>query len=80
MAQKVKVYSTPSCPWCKLAKELLKKHSIPFEDLDVGSNLVARREMIQKSGQMGVPVIEIDEEIIIGYDEPQLRKKLNLPA
>ena len=64
---KVKVYSTPACPYCKMAKDFLKQNNVEFEDIDVSSNHDAAHEMIEKSGQMGVPVIDIDGKIIIRY-------------
>ncbi len=75
---KVKVYSTPTCPWCHVAKDFLKKHKIPFEDIDVSKDEKAAHEMIQKSGQMGVPVIEIDGKMIVGFNEAEIRKALGL--
>ncbi|MEK7281366.1 MAG: glutaredoxin domain-containing protein [Chloroflexota bacterium] len=75
----VKVYSTVTCPWCRRAKQFLTQHNIPYEDLDVGSNVTARNEMVKKSGQLGVPVIDIDGEIIIGFDEPKIRHKFSIP-
>ncbi len=78
MAQQVKVYSTPTCPWCKRAKQFLDDNKISYQNLDVASDKAARDEMITKSGQMGVPVIDIDGEITVGFDEKWLRQKLNL--
>lgn len=72
----VKVYSTPTCPWCKRAKKFMEDNSIPYKDVNVAEDKAAREEMIRKSGQLGVPVIEIDGEIIIGYNEPKLKEKL----
>lgn len=77
---KVKVYSTPSCPWCNIVKDFLKKNSISFEEVDVSQDTPAAQEMIDKSGQMGVPVIEIDNQIIVGFDENRLRKLLGLSS
>lgn len=73
----IKVYSTPSCPWCIRVKEFLKENSVQFEDIDVSRNVNAAREMVKKSGQMGVPVIDADGEIIIGFNEPRLRQIIN---
>ena len=70
----VKIYSTPSCPWCIRAKEFFKSNSISFEDIDVSSDINGAREMVKKSGQMGVPVIDINGEIIIGFDESRIRE------
>ena len=73
---KVKVYSTPTCPWCHKAKDFLKEKNVDFEDLDVSSNDEARNEVLDKSGQMGVPVLDIDGEIIIGFDQDAIEKAL----
>lgn len=75
---KVTVYSTPTCPWCKTAKKFLQDNGVQYEDKDVASDLAARQDMTAKSGQMAVPVIDIDGRIIVGYDEPQLREALGL--
>jgi len=74
----VKVYSTPTCPWCKRAKEYLKKNNIQYEEINVQGNKEAAQEMIKKSSQMGVPVIDIDEKIIVGYDEEALKEALKI--
>ncbi len=74
----VKVYSTPTCPWCVKAKEFLKKHNIKFKELNVAANAAAREELIEKSGQMGVPVIDVGGKLIIGFDEKELKKALKL--
>jgi len=76
--EKVKVYSTPSCPFCIKAKEFLKANKVEYEDLNVAEDNKARDEMIEKSEQMSVPVIEINGEIVIGFDEEKLRKLLKL--
>ena len=65
----VKVYSTPSCPWCTVAKNYLKSRNVLFEDVDVSRNREAEVEMVQKSGQRGVPVIDINGNIIVGFDQ-----------
>tara|TARA_Y100000310_G_scaffold342814_1_gene447585 strand:- start:639 stop:884 length:246 start_codon:yes stop_codon:yes gene_type:complete len=77
---KVIVYSTPTCPWCKKAKEFLKEHDIKFEDVDVAADKERAQEMIEKSGQMGVPVIEIDDTVIIGFDKEEMEKLLEIKA
>jgi len=71
---KIKVYSTPSCPYCHLTKEFLKENNIEFEDVDVSKDEAALMEMINKSGQMGVPVIDIDGEIIIGFNRAEIER------
>lgn len=74
----VKVYSTPACPWCKKAKEFLASNKIEFQDLNVANDENARQEMIKRTNQMGVPVIDIDGEIIIGYDLSKLKSKFGV--
>lgn len=78
MAKNIKVYSTPTCPWCLRTKQFLKENNIGFEDIDVSSNQTAAEEMIQKSGQMGVPVVDIDGQIIVGFDKEKIRQSLGL--
>ncbi len=65
----VKVYSTSSCPWCTVAKNYLASKNVKFEDVDVNRNREAAMEMVRKSGQRGVPVLEINGDIIIGFDQ-----------
>jgi len=74
----VKVYSTQSCPWCKKTKEFLKKKKVKFKEIDVGASQKAAQEMIKKSGQTGVPVLDINGEIIVGFDEAKIKKALKL--
>ena len=76
----VKLYSTPTCPWCHWAKEFLKTNNIVFEDINVAADEDAAREMIEKSGQMGVPVLDIDGKIIIGFNIEAIKKALNLKS
>tara|TARA_Y100000031_G_C8031700_1_gene297431 strand:+ start:124 stop:360 length:237 start_codon:yes stop_codon:yes gene_type:complete len=71
---KVKIYTTPTCPWCKKAKEFMKEKKISFKEIDVASDEKGRKEMIDKSGQMGVPVLEINGEILVGYDPDAIEK------
>ncbi len=75
---KVVIYSTPTCVYCKMAKDFLTEHNIEFEDHNVAEDEQARAEMVEKSGQMGVPVIFIDDEMMIGFDEARMRELLNL--
>ncbi len=72
------IYSTPSCPYCKQAKAYLAERNIPFTDVDVAADAAQAQEMIQKSGQMGVPVIDVDGEIIIGFNKGALDKALGI--
>jgi len=74
----VKIYSTPTCPWCIRTKQFLKDNNITFEDIDVSSNQTAVEEMVQKSGQMGVPVLDIEGEIIVGFDKERIKATLGL--
>jgi glutaredoxin-like YruB-family protein len=78
MAKSVKVYSTPSCPWCIRAKQFLKENNVIFQDMDVSGDKQAADEMVQKSGQMGVPVLDIDGEIIVGFDKEKIKQSLGL--
>jgi len=75
---KIKIFSTTGCPYCYTLKEFLKKHDIEFEDIDVSTNEKALEEMIEKSGQMAVPVVDIDGQIIVGFDKEKISKLLNI--
>lgn len=74
----VKIYSTPTCPYCIKVKEFMKEHDIEYEDINVAGNMEKAKEMVDKSGQMGVPVVDIDGEIIVGYDVEKIKKALKL--
>ncbi|MBD3296418.1 MAG: NrdH-redoxin [Candidatus Omnitrophica bacterium] len=74
----VMVYSTPTCPYCKKAKQYLKENDIEFEDIDVSEDQEKAREMSEKSGQMGVPVVEVDGEFVVGFDKGKLDSLLGL--
>jgi len=74
----VKIFFTPTCVYCETLKEYLKKHNIKFEDIDVSKDEAALNEMLEKSGQMGVPVVEIDSEIIIGFDKKRINQLLKI--
>ena len=76
----IKLYITPTCPWCQKVKEWLKKKKVAFEEHDVAESDQARAEMIEKSGQMAIPVIDIDGEIIIGFNEKKLEEALSKAA
>lgn len=75
---KVRVFSTPSCPYCVTLKQFLKKHNIKFEDIDVSQDKAALDEMIEKSGQMKVPVIDINGKFIKGFDKEKISKLLKI--
>jgi len=72
----VKIYSTITCPYCIMAKKFLIQNNIKFENIDVGADEAAAKEMVDKSGQMGVPVLEINGKIIVGFDKPKIMEAL----
>ena len=74
----IKVYSTPTCPYCVMAKDFLKENKIKFQDIDVSRDHKAADEMFKKTGQYGVPVIDIDGKYIIGFDKEAIKKALKL--
>ncbi len=74
----VRVFSTPVCPYCFTLKEFLKDNKIEFEDVDVASDDKAREEMVEKSKQMGVPVIDINGEFIVGFEKEKISKLLGI--
>jgi glutaredoxin-like YruB-family protein len=76
--KKVIIYSTPTCHFCSLAKDYFKENNIPFDEFNVASDLAKRKEMVEKSGQLGVPVITIDDEVIVGFDKPKIDQALGL--
>lgn len=75
---KVTMYTTPTCGYCKIAKEFFKQHNVEFQEKDVAVDLEAREYMIQKSGQLGVPVIEVDDTMVLGFDKGKLSQLLNI--
>lgn len=76
--KKVTIYSTPTCTYCRHAKEFLKEKGIQFEEHDVSADALRRTEMIDMSGQMGVPVITIDNDLVIGFNKPVIAKLLGI--
>ena len=78
MSENVLVYSTPTCPYCVRVKQYLKDNNVDFEDINVSIDESKAQEMVQKSGQMGVPVLDIKGEIIIGFDQEAIKTKLGL--
>lgn len=76
--KKVTIYSTPTCHYCNIAKDFFKEKGVVYEEFNVATDLGKRREMVEKSGQMGVPVIDIDTHIIVGFDEGQISKYLGI--
>jgi len=76
--KKVSIYSTPSCTYCSQAKEFFKANNVPFDEFNVAADQAKRQEMITKTGQMGVPVILVDDEVIIGFDRTRLIELLGI--
>ena len=74
---KVKVYSTPTCPWCVKVKDYLTSKKVDFETIDVSSNREAAMYMVKKTGQMGVPVVLIGEIYIVGFDQGKIDEELS---
>jgi glutaredoxin 3 len=72
----ITIYTTPTCVYCKMSKEFFREHNVSYEEKNVAEDAAARDLMIQKSGQMGVPVIDIDGQIVVGFDKPKLSELL----
>jgi glutaredoxin-like YruB-family protein len=77
---RVIVFSSPTCVWCMRAKTYLRTRGVPFRDVDVSRDPAAARNLVRRTGQMGVPVIEIDGRPIVGFDQAQIDSALSLPA
>jgi glutaredoxin 3 len=77
-AATVTIYSTPVCHFCHAAKDFFKEKNVEFTDYDVASDAEKRQEMIDLTGQMGVPVIKIGDDIVIGFDEPKIKELLSI--
>ena len=80
MAKKVTVYSTPTCPFCIRAKQFLKENNIQYADIDVSSDQTKAQEMVDRSGQMGVPVIDVEGTIIVGFDKDKIKEALGITS
>lgn len=78
MTKKVTIYSTPTCHFCNMAKEYFAQNNIAYENFNVALDGEKRKEMMEKSGQLGVPVIIIDEQVVVGFDRPRLAQLLGL--
>ena len=76
--KKVTIYSTPTCHFCHMAKDFLTSKGVPFEDFNVATDLEKRKEMTDKSGQMGVPVILIEDQIVVGFDKERILQLLGI--
>ena len=78
MAKNVTIYSTPTCTYCRATKEFFAEHNVQYTEHNVATDFERRNEMIEKSGQMGVPVIFVDNDMVIGYNKPRLAQLLGL--
>lgn len=74
----VKVYTTSSCPYCVMAKDFLRRNKVEFEEVNVENDHAAAQEMVKKSGQYGVPVLDINGTIVVGFDQPKIKRLLGL--
>ena len=78
--KKVTIYSTPSCHFCHMAKEFFKEKGVSYEDVDVAADQARRAEMVDLTGQLGVPVIRIENDVIIGFNKPKIAELLGISA
>lgn len=76
--KEVTIYTTPTCGYCKMAKEYFAANNVNFTEYNVGTDLEKRKEMIERSGQMGVPVIFVGDDMTVGFDKPKLAGLLGL--
>ena len=75
---RVIVFSTPTCSYCNMAKQYFRRNKIRFKDVDVSRDEAAARDLVRRSGQMGVPVIDINGKLIVGFDKPQINRLLDI--
>lgn len=78
MDTSVTIYSTPVCHFCQAAKEFFKENNVEYTEHDVASDVEKRQEMIDMTGQMGVPVIKIGDDVVIGFDEGKVKELLKM--
>ncbi len=78
MDKTVTIYTTPTCHFCQMSKEFFKENNIPYTEFNVAADMEKRQEMIDKSGQMGVPVVFIGDEMIIGFDKKKFESELGI--
>lgn len=76
--KQVSIYTTPTCTYCKATKEFFNENNVEFQEFDVAADAVRREEMIERSGQMGVPVIMIDNDVVVGFNKAKLSELLGL--
>jgi glutaredoxin 3 len=79
-AHRVLVFTTPTCSWCTRAKAYLRERNVPFREVDVSRDPAAARDLVRRTGQMGVPVVEIDGRPVVGFDRAQIDRLLGLAA
>lgn len=77
-AHRVIIFTTPTCSWCRRAKSYLRENRVPFREVDVSRDAAAARDLVRRTGQMGVPVIEIDGKPIVGFDQARIDRLLGL--
>ncbi len=75
---KVTIYSTPTCTYCQLAKQFFQENNVEYQEIDVAADAEKRSEMVEKTGQMGVPVIEIDDQVVVGFDQAKIKEMLGM--
>lgn len=75
---RVILFTTPSCSYCRKAKQYLRQRQVPFKDVDVSRDAAAARDMVKRSGQSGVPVIDVGGKVIVGFDRPKVDRLLGL--
>ncbi|MDO8561122.1 MAG: Uxx-star family glutaredoxin-like (seleno)protein [bacterium] len=75
---KVKIYTTPTCVYCKMAKAFFKEHNVEYSEVNVATDAKEREEMVKKSGQLGVPVIDVDGQVTVGFDQTRLSELLGI--
>ena len=78
MAPEVKLYTTPTCPYCKMAKKFLDDNGVKYQEFNIAENKAAREEMKNKCNSLAVPTICLDNDVLVGFDESELRKRLGL--
>lgn len=76
--KQVTIYTTPTCSYCKMAKEFFAEKGVTYQEFNVGVDLEKRKEMIEKSGQMGVPVITVGDDLVVGFDKAKLASLLGI--
>lgn len=77
-SKEVLIYSTPSCHFCQMAKAFFQNNNIPYQDFNVAEDAEKRQEMVEMTGQMGVPVIKVGDEILVGYSEAKVREMIGM--